>query len=83
MQSTHSSCHYQPLKGFWRAALKDARLPVRRLKERWASTRYGVSLLERSLRIALRSVLLSGVVAIKPNQCPMGECVNAGPPVTH
>ena len=39
-------------------------LPVRRLKERRASTRYGVSLLERSLRIGLRSVLLSGVVAI-------------------
>lgn len=48
----------------------DARLPVRRLKESRASTRYGVSLLERSLLIGLRSVLLSGVVAINLNQCP-------------
>lgn len=46
-------------------------LPVRRLKERRASTRYGVSLLERCLRMGLRSVLLSEVVAIKPNQCPV------------
>lgn len=49
--------------------------PVRRLKERRASTRYGVSLLERCLRMGLRSVLLSEVVAIKPNQnqCPVAE----------
>ena len=46
-------------------------LPVRRLKERRASTRYGVSLLERCLRMGLRSVALSEVVAIKPNQCPV------------
>ncbi|TNN41029.1 hypothetical protein EYF80_048798 [Liparis tanakae] len=44
----------------------------RRLKESRDSTRYGESLLERSLRIALRSLLLSGVVAINLNQRPGG-----------
>ncbi|KAK5860029.1 hypothetical protein PBY51_021538 [Eleginops maclovinus] len=63
----------------------DVRLPVRRLKESRASTRYGVSLLERSLLIGLRSVLLSGVVAINLNQCPgitagrLGQRQNHGP----
>lgn len=56
----------------------DARLPVRRLKERRASTRYGVSLLERSLLIDLRSVLLSGTVAINLDQCPVGDCWPTG-----
>lgn len=49
----------------------DARLPGRRLNDSRASTRYGVSLLERSLLIGRRSVLLSGVVAINLNQCPV------------
>lgn len=67
----------------WMGGWEDGRmraLPVRRLKERRASTRYGVSLLERSLRIGLRSVLLSGTVAINLNQCPAGDCWLAGRP---
>eukprot|EP00064_Thunnus_orientalis_P007064 superscaffoldBa00000765_g7083 len=47
------------------------------LKESRASTRYGVSLFERSLLISRRSVLLSGEVAINLNQCPV---VTAGRP---
>ncbi|PWA25445.1 hypothetical protein CCH79_00005356 [Gambusia affinis] len=45
-------------------------LPVRRLKDLLASTRYGMSLVERSLLSGLRSELLAGVVAINLNQCP-------------
>lgn len=49
-------------------------LPVRMLEESRASIRYGVSLLERSLLIGLRSVLLAGVVAINFHPVSSGDC---------
>lgn len=51
----------------WMERCMDVRLPDRRLKDSRASTRYGVSLLERNLLMGLRSVLLSEVVAINLN----------------
>lgn len=64
-------------------AWMDVRLPVRRLNESRASTRYGVSLLERSLLICRRSVLLSVVVAINKNQCPVMTAGRLGQTQNH